>query len=567
MPLPACSASTTNKVFGISPSDIVQRAATLAELRTLAESLDLTDSSVQQVAYLEARTTSGDGGEGIFRWNGNDLSAEVKKDTQSGIYVAPDSDLTGTSGAWVRLYGEAVNVHWFGAIGDGITNDTIAIQAALILALEIKLTRGKVYAVDGTLYIKHDNVLFDGNGATLIQKGYNKLEIINSDGRKNIEIFNCRFIGVGLNFVNNSARFHAIRAWDAYNINIHSNVFENFAGTSFSASSTTIIKFQKNIIVGPGRPTLTSIISSNCFGVSIDKYCSGTIISDNDISKVSQGIILGDKCQNIKIIGNTITNITGQHGLYLGAGLQNIVVSGNTIDSVDAIGLKIQNYDEAGANANNLIVSNNTIVNSGSQGIFVGSSTKNPTYKLYNVDISNNTIANTGENGILVNALMASSISNNNIRDSLKNGIFYKYCYATSFEGNIIYHAHFNGIYGASFNSNIDILNNKIIDVAIDNNSKAGEFGIFLAEATTHNIKGNTIIDSNGNMKYGLYYYSGSLINTSITNNFFSGSTDHSIRFINPPEDILSFFGNSLPNSVLYPPLNKASTFWDNNSQ
>lgn len=82
-----------------------------------------------------ARITEG-GRAGTFRFDSSDLSTEVTADTQEGIYVAPDSDATGASGAWVRQYGQAVGSfpevlpQWFGLVADGVTPDDDAIQGA-----------------------------------------------------------------------------------------------------------------------------------------------------------------------------------------------------------------------------------------------------------------------------------------------------------------------------------------------------------------------------------------------------------------------------------------------------
>jgi len=71
------------------------------------------------------------GREGLFVWDGSNLSANVTADTCQGIFVAAASDATGASGAWVRKFSGAVNVRWFGATGDGSTDDSAAFTAAL----------------------------------------------------------------------------------------------------------------------------------------------------------------------------------------------------------------------------------------------------------------------------------------------------------------------------------------------------------------------------------------------------------------------------------------------------
>jgi hypothetical protein len=83
-------------------------------------------SSTQVPGLLTER-----GREGLFLFDGSNLSAAVSSDPRQGIYVAPASDQTGASGAWVRRYSGAVNVRWFGAAGNDITDDGPSFAAAL----------------------------------------------------------------------------------------------------------------------------------------------------------------------------------------------------------------------------------------------------------------------------------------------------------------------------------------------------------------------------------------------------------------------------------------------------
>lgn len=72
-----------------------------------------------------------EGLEGPFVWEGSDLSVQITADVERAMFVAPASDTTGASGAWVREFGGVIRVAWFGAVGDGVADDTAALIAAL----------------------------------------------------------------------------------------------------------------------------------------------------------------------------------------------------------------------------------------------------------------------------------------------------------------------------------------------------------------------------------------------------------------------------------------------------
>ena len=60
---------------------------------------------------------------GTFAFSSTNHTVDVTNDPGQGIYVAPSSDSTGASGAWVRQYNGAVDWKWWGAIPDGVTTD------------------------------------------------------------------------------------------------------------------------------------------------------------------------------------------------------------------------------------------------------------------------------------------------------------------------------------------------------------------------------------------------------------------------------------------------------------
>lgn len=92
------------------------------------------------VVNLIYRATIGDGGGGTFYWDSADLSAQVTADTLSGIYVPPNSDTTGASGAWVRPVHGFLAPEWFGSVGDASQDNATSDQACVDMAIYLGLT-------------------------------------------------------------------------------------------------------------------------------------------------------------------------------------------------------------------------------------------------------------------------------------------------------------------------------------------------------------------------------------------------------------------------------------------
>lgn len=69
---------------------------------------------------------AGDGGGGLFYWD----SASTATDN-GGTIIRPDAVLAANPGRLLRMYSGAINIRWFGAVGDGVADDTAEIQAAI----------------------------------------------------------------------------------------------------------------------------------------------------------------------------------------------------------------------------------------------------------------------------------------------------------------------------------------------------------------------------------------------------------------------------------------------------
>lgn len=103
-------------------SDAVAARALIVNSRT---ALAAVPPALRTLAYLNEGGRSG-----FFGWFSSDQSANVTRDTLQGVYVPPTGG-TGSTGAWVRTEIDELNIAWWGAVGDGVTDCSEAIRLAL----------------------------------------------------------------------------------------------------------------------------------------------------------------------------------------------------------------------------------------------------------------------------------------------------------------------------------------------------------------------------------------------------------------------------------------------------
>lgn len=135
--------------------------STIAALKALT----ITSTTTNTAVYVNGYYASGDGGGGWFYFN----SASSATDN-GGTIIQPTSG----SGRWLRIINDGIlNVRYFGAVGDGATDDTTAIQAALTLATTLGQTvylPASTYVHTGLTIYSNTTLLGDGVSSVLYTK-------------------------------------------------------------------------------------------------------------------------------------------------------------------------------------------------------------------------------------------------------------------------------------------------------------------------------------------------------------------------------------------------------------
>ncbi|WP_166638944.1 right-handed parallel beta-helix repeat-containing protein [Maritalea mobilis] len=319
---------TTAKLADNSVTNAKLTAAhSLALSHTVADrtALKALDTARYNVAFVQG--VSG----GLFVWDSSDLSTEVTADTEEGVYVAPTADATGASGAWVRVIENAINVKWFGAVGDGVTDDTNAIQAALDTGLNIYIPETENGFLVSTLDLLNNQeirgagkwkkgLVGDGTGPVLqIGDGTGSIrsnvisrlkientgaECINGDFAPNLTIEGCEIRCSGAhainlklcyrlivqdNYILTSGAYTALRALNNCNggVFFKNTITGGSAGRAIQIGQSQGVRVDNNII----ETSLDGIWIASTSDTG-DGNCNGVTLTNNYIEQCSTPFVL-----------------------------------------------------------------------------------------------------------------------------------------------------------------------------------------------------------------------------------------------------------------------------------
>lgn len=356
---------------------------------------------------------------------------------------------------------EVKSVADFGAVGDGVTDDTAAIQKALDACLELSFgDNTKNYKIAGTLVCRsHHKLRF--NGARMFQTLL-QTPLLNAKNTEGVTIQGGNFTGVSMTIATAGAfvigrkytivtvgttNFTAIGAASntpgviftatgagtgtgtattlynnpnsqdigiagdyATNLRVIGNTFNGFAYSALMVAFWgTNIWFERNTVIGPGQTVLNPLGGDpsipglrNCTGVTILGY--GVYITRNTFSDTSQGLIVGQQSRDVFVSHNTIKRTWVEHGMYLDAGIKNAVVAQNNVSNTALIGMKVQWYDAIPDIPENISFIGNNIMDCGGDAIIALNAGQTTIANLTGVTQANPGVFTTGAaHGLAVN--------------------------------------------------------------------------------------------------------------------------------------------------------------------
>lgn len=311
-----------------------------------------------------------EGGGGVFYWD----ATKDKSEHNGGTVIDPlasfpsdwndqaqlttwfDTSNAGL-GCWVRQYDGSVNVKWFGAVGDGVMDDTKSVQTAVDYAQTTELDRLKstqnvlidagTYKLSSTIQITKSNINLLGvsSGASVFYAPNSNFDLVHFDGTTlslyQVGMSNLRFFTPG----NGTSGCH-LKVTRAIN-----SKFDNLSFVGF---------WDGVVLEGGGKVYFTNTIFSGedrelavpqRYAYTFDTFV-GDVVSDIHVSDFNINIV-------DTATGNPVMLVKGSDGIYFSNGHQNGGTS-ITPDGVTCASIMWNNVYFDKGSVNNLVFSGNS---------------------------------------------------------------------------------------------------------------------------------------------------------------------------------------------------------------
>ena len=299
--------------------------------------------------------------EGAILKPASGITITISGAIDAGQYQIFDTSLGGT----ISITGKTVYAYpeWFGAAGDGSTDDQSALEETISSASAIRLASGKTYLIDSQVSVAGNRTIL-GYGAYL-QIGTAGINGFYLNGVERVRIEGIEFVGTATTSINErliyikdaefgsqirvtkckiSQATYGIQIENCKDVEVDHNLFESIVGLAGQSE---------------GYGTLVTTDSEVCFihhniyrtiarhAIYLSSGTSRCIVSENHVD----GCVLAaislystsaqNPCQYNLIANNHVQNVTGAQGygvelsVYV---LYNIVV-GNTIEDISVYGI------------------------------------------------------------------------------------------------------------------------------------------------------------------------------------------------------------------------------------